>query len=80
MKTQQAVVLRIKSICRQRHISVNRLAYISGVAPSTVKNIIYGNSANPGVVTIAKICNGLDVPLQDFFNDALFENLEQEID
>ena len=80
MKTQQAVVSRIRGICKERHISVNKLAYISGVAPSTVKNILYGKSMNPGVVTIAKLCNGLEIPLQDFFNDDIFGGLEQEIE
>ncbi|MBR1930457.1 MAG: helix-turn-helix transcriptional regulator [Lachnospiraceae bacterium] len=81
MKTQQAVVSRIKGICRERRISVNGLAYLSGVAPSTVKNIMYGNSANTGVVTIAKLCNGLEIPLRDFFNDDMFgEELEPEIE
>lgn len=80
MKTQEAVIKRIRSLCRDQHISMNRLAYISGVSPSTVKNIMYGNSGNTGVVTIAKLCNGLEVSIQDFFNDELFNELEQEIE
>lgn len=80
MKTQEAVIKRIESLCQEQHISMNRLAYISGVAPSTVKNIIYGNSENTGVVTIAKLCNGLELSVQDFFNDDLFGGLEQEIE
>lgn len=80
MKTQEAVIKRIRSLCRDQHISMNRLAYISGVSPSTVKNIMYGNSKNTGVVTIAKLCNGLEVSIQDFFNDELFKELEQEIE
>lgn len=80
MKTQEAVIKRITSLCRDRHISVNRLAYLSGIAPSTVKNILYGNSGNTGVVTIAKICNGLELAVSEFFNDELFKELEQEIE
>ena len=80
MKTQEAVIKRIEGLCQEQHISMNRLAYISGVAPSTVKNIIYGNSENTGVVTIAKLCNGLELSVQDFFNDDLFCGLEQEIE
>ena len=72
MKAQQAVVNRIKSICEERDLSVNGLAYTAGVAPSTVKNIMCGKSLNPGVVTIAKLCNGLEMPLRDFFDDASF--------
>lgn len=80
MKTQEAVIKRILNLCNEQHISVNRLAYVSGVAPSTIKNIMYGNSENTGVVTIAKLCNGLEVSISDFFNDTLFYGLEQEIE
>lgn len=80
MKTQEAVIKRIRNLCSAQHISISHLAYISGVAPSTVKNILYGNSGNPGVVTIAKLCNGLDMTVQDFFDDEMFQNLEQEIE
>lgn len=80
MKTQEAVVTKIKGLCREQCISINHLAYISGVSPSTVKNIVYGISGNTGVVTIAKLCNGLEISIQDFFSDELFCGLEQEIE
>lgn len=80
MKTQEAVVNKIKGLCRENCISINRLAYISGVSPSTVKNIVYGISGNTGVVTIAKLCNGLEISIQDFFCDEIFGELEQEIE
>ena len=80
MKTQQAIIMRIRGICKENKVSVNGLAYMSGVAPSTVKNIVHGDSQNPGVVTIAKLCNGLDISLRDFFNDDTFDDLEQEIE
>lgn len=80
MKMQEAVVIRIKMLCKERQISVNRLATISAVAPSTMKNIIKGNSRNPGVVTVAKICDGLEIPVADFFEDEIFHTLEPEIE
>lgn len=79
MTAQQAVVTRLQNLCKQNKVTVNRLAYESGVAPSTVKNIFYGTSANTGVVTIAKLCDGLDITLKEFFDDELFVDLEQEI-
>jgi len=80
MKTQEAVMRKIKSLCCEYRISMNRLAYLAGVPPSTIKNIMYGNSENTGIVTIAKICNGLEISIQDFFNDDLFCGLEQELE
>ena len=29
--------------------------------------------------TITKICNGLDITIREFFDDSLFEDIEQEV-
>jgi hypothetical protein len=34
---------------------------------------------NPGVVSIKKICDGMDITLRQFFDSDLFDDLEQEI-
>lgn len=80
MKMQQAVSERILSMCKERGITINALARYSALPPSTVKNIIYGVSKNPGVVTIKMICDGLDISIEDFFADDIFRNLEQEVE
>lgn len=80
MKTREAVAERIHELCKERKITVNGLAGISAVPPSTVKNIIYGASKNPGVVTIKMLCDGLEITLDEFFDSDLFKNLEQEIE
>ena len=36
-------------------------------------------SKNPGIVTIKKLCDGLEISLREFFDDNLFDELEQEI-
>lgn len=74
----EAVKLRIFELCDERNITVNKLCYISGVTQSTVQNITSGrNSAT--VITIKKLCDGLDIPIIEFFNSKLFSDLEQEI-
>lgn len=80
MKTREAVAERIIELCKKNNITVNRLANISAVAPSTVKNIIYGVSKNPGIVTIKMLCDGLNITLEEFFSSELFDKIEQEIE
>jgi hypothetical protein len=46
--------------------------------PSSVKNIIYGVSKNPGILTIKMICDGLNITLTDFFDSDDFRSLEPE--
>ena len=79
MDTYTTVKNRILSLCEEHRITINKLATESGVAPSTIKNILYGKSQNPGIVTLKMLCDGLGITLTEFFNTKEFENLEQEI-
>lgn len=80
MKIREALVIRIESICIKKGINPSQLAYDAGVHPSTVKSIINGNSKNPGIVTIKKLCDGLEMEFPEFCGDRVFVNLEQEIE
>lgn len=73
------VVKRIYELCDERKITPNALSYMSGVSQSTVKSILNGESKNPGIVTLKKLCDGLDISITEFFNTQEFINLEQEI-
>ena len=79
MNMKEAVAKRIVDLCDERHIAVNALANNAGVPPSTVYSILNEKSQNPGVVSVKKLCDGLGISVREFFNDELFEELEQEI-
>lgn len=75
----QAVRERIIELCRERDISINKLCDMSGVTQSTVNNIVSGRNNSATVATVKKLCDGLGITIQDFFNSELFIGLEQEI-
>ena len=79
MDTISAVKNRILQLCGERNISVNRLASISALPPSSVKNILYGKSQNPKLLTIKMLCDGLGITLGEFFSTPEFDAREQEI-
>lgn len=79
MRTKEAVAQRILELCRERNIAVNALANISGVSPSTIYSMLNQKSKNPGVVSIKKICDGLEITVREFFDSPLFDEKEQEI-
>ena len=79
MTTKEAVAQRIIELCAERNIAVNALANISGVAPSTIYSMLNTKSQNPGVVSIKKICDGLEITVRQFFDSPLFDDTEQEI-
>lgn len=74
-----AVRNRILQLCHERDITINGLATICGLPPSSIKNILYGMSLNPKIATIKMICDGLNITLGEFFNTPEFDNLEQEM-
>ena len=80
MKTREAVAQRIIQLCDEYELTINGLANRAAVPPSTVKNIIYGVSRNPGVVTIKQLCDGLGITLGEFFDSEIFDEIQQEIE
>ncbi len=79
MGIYELVVERIYQLCRERTITPNALSYMAGVSQSTIKSILNGESKNPGIVTIKKLCDGLDISIVDFFDTSSFRELEQEL-
>ena len=79
MLIADAVKKRQEELCYEKDITFCRLATISGVPYTTVKSILYNQSQNPGISTIKKLCDGLEISITDFFDTEYFRNLEQEI-
>ena len=79
MNTYETVKSSLVFLCNEKGLTINNLATESGVASSTIKNILYGKSTNPGIVTLKKLCDGLNISLIEFFNTKDFSDLEQEI-
>ncbi len=78
MKVNDAVKTKINKILYERNMTVNKLAISSGLMQSTVDSILNGRSKNPTLVTISKICHGINMPLSEFFQDEVFENIDVE--
>lgn len=80
MDTVTAVKNRILILCEQRNMTINKLANLSAIPPSSLKNILYGKSQNPKILTIKMLCDGLGITLGEFFSTAEFDALEQTIE
>ena len=79
MSISKAVAVRLRLLCRERGITVNRLATLSAVTQSTVNDLMRGVTKNVGIVTLKKLIDGLDMTITEFFEDDLFRTLDQEI-
>ena len=79
MDTYTTVKNRLLMLLEEKKMSIHKLAIESAVAPSTIKNILYGKSQNPGIVTLKMLCDGFGITLIEFFDTDDFKKLEQEI-
>jgi DNA-binding Xre family transcriptional regulator len=79
MSVKDAVVQRFEQICKERNIKINELATRAGVTPSTAYSMMKPTYRHISIVTIKKLCDGLDMTLGEFFSTPEFDELEQEI-
>lgn len=68
MKYNELFAIRIKALCQEHNITVNRLATLSGLKQSTISNIILGTSKNPKIHTLHKIAVVFNMTLSEFLD------------
>lgn len=78
MKLSDAIAEKINKIIIEKNITINKLANISCLTQSTVDSLVNGKSKNPKLLTIVRICDGLGITLEEFFNDSLFLKIDRE--
>lgn len=79
MDVQMAVANRIRELCMEKGFTPNGIAIFSAVPQATLKSILNGESKNPGISSIKKLCDGFGITLGEFFSTKEFDELEQEI-
>ncbi|MBU5451067.1 helix-turn-helix transcriptional regulator [Acetivibrio sp. MSJd-27] len=79
MGVKDQTVKRLQELCRNNEIKLNKLATMSGVTPSTVYSMMDSRRRDISLVTLKKLCDGLEITLGEFFSTSEFDNLEQEI-
>lgn len=68
---------RITYLRTAKKYSVNKLANLSGISQSYLRDIELGNK-NPTVELLSIICNTLEISLQDFFNEDEFNSISTD--
>ena len=73
-----AIKLRIQGLAKERGLSLYQLSIISGMTQSTVNNLMNRESSSPTISTIKRLCDGLDITLQEFFATEDFDQLKSK--
>lgn len=79
MSVKDAVAARFRELCAERNVTINELATLSGVTPSTAYSMMDKSRRDVSVITVKKFCDGLGITLGEFFSAPVFDELEQEI-
>lgn len=80
MEYSNIYVKRIQGLCKQRGISINKLATMSDVKQSTLDNIMRGMTKNPRVKTLHKIAIAFNMTLSEFLDFDELNNYSFEED
>lgn len=75
MKAQDVLVERINNLCKEKRMTYYALSYASAVPMTTLMHIVDKSTANPGVLTIGKLCGGLGISLKEFFDSPEFDEM-----
>ena len=78
MDLGEAIAYRIEYICKERGISINKLALLSGLTQSTIDSILKGKSKNPRLATLKKISDGLGITVSNLLDDPVINNADIE--
>lgn len=68
---------RITYLRTAKKYSVNKLANLSGISQSYLRDIELGNK-NPTVEILSILCNTLEISLQDFFNENEYDSISKD--
>ena len=79
MDIKDLIVKRFNELCAERNMTVNELANLSGVTPSTAYSMMDKSRRDVSIRTIKRFCDGLEITFGEFFSTEEFNNLEQEI-
>ncbi len=78
MTLGEAIAVKIEELCKEREISINRLALLSGLTQSTVDSILKGKSKNPQLATLKRISEGLGITVAELLNDRRINDADIE--
>ena len=79
MTYSDAIMKRLTEICQERKITINKLATLSGITQSTMRDLMIGKTKNPKLKTLHKLAVGLDMTVSELLdfpemNETAFED------
>lgn len=74
MTYSDVIIMRLSELCKERGITVNKLATLSGITQSTVENLMSGKTKNPKLKTLHKLATGFDMTISQLLDFPAMDN------
>lgn len=78
MQLPNVVRQRIINLAKNQNIKLKELSKRANMGYSTLESFMQGKTRIITVATLAKICDGLNIELSEFFNDKMFDDVVDE--
>ena len=76
MKLSEAIAIRVSKLLNERNLSQYSLFKNGGVPRSTICDVINNKKKRVSTNTVYQICSTLGLTLSEFFNDPMFDELD----
>lgn len=73
MELNEAIIERMKELAAERNMTIHQVIKKGGLNQATISELMSGRTKHPKVSTIQKFCDGVEITLNDFFNNQRFE-------
>ncbi len=78
MTLSDAIRKRIKVIFKEKNMNMWKLYKSTGIPMATLSAFMSGKRDLPTLRTLLHICEGFDMKLSEFFEDPMFDDVEQD--
>lgn len=68
MEHSRAIANRIKELCEEKGMNYTKLAETCGEPATRIYRVITGTMSCQAILLLVKICKGLDISLDEFFD------------
>ncbi len=78
MDFSEATRKRIKELCKDKNMNINKLGNNAGMNPSTIRSILKKHCKAPKSDTVYLICIGFGITMKEFYDSELFDNIDED--
>ena len=78
MQLSTAIRKRINNLLKENNMNIWKLYKATGVPASTLSYFMNGKRELINLKTLLHICEGFNITLKEFFDDEIFNDVEQD--